>query len=145
MSRLLNPSKKPFLITENSIRKRKITARKPFSNTNKSLLNGSHYGYSGRPITESVLNGLFTLDGQWKVRYWNKAAEKLLGVPARDILGKDLRKEFAEIMPKGFSKFYRKAFLQDIPVHFEKYWREKKTWFDTIAFHCEDILYVSFK
>lgn len=102
-------------------------------------------GYLGKPITEIITNGLFTVDQRWTVKYWNKAAEKLLGVPAADIIGKNLWEEFAGAIPADFYTAYHNAFIGDIPVHFEEYWGSMGTWFDVITYHCDDTLSVSFR
>jgi PAS domain S-box-containing protein len=80
--------------------------------------------YSGKPITEIIANGFFTVDRKWTVQYWNKAGEKLLGVSANDIVGRNLWEKFAGVLPLDFYFVYHKAFLEDIPVHFEEYWGE---------------------
>ncbi len=102
-------------------------------------------GYLGKPITETITNGFFTVDEKWTVKYWNKAAEKLLGVKASDIVGKNLWEKFAGIIPLEFYVVYQKAFLDDIPLHFEEYWGEMGAWFDVITYHCDNTLSVSFK
>jgi PAS domain S-box-containing protein len=102
-------------------------------------------GYMGKPITEIITNGFFTVDQQWTVKYWNKAAETLLGVPAADIIGKNLWKEFAGALPVDFYAVYHNAFIQDIPIHFEEYWGKMGAWFDVITYHCDDTLSVSFR
>jgi PAS domain S-box-containing protein len=101
--------------------------------------------YSRTPITEIIPNGFFTVDRKWTVQYWNKAAENIVGVLAKDIVGKNLWREFAGILPVGFYTIYHKAFLQDIPFHFEEYWEEMGAWFDVVTWHNEDTLSVSFK
>lgn len=113
--------------------------------TNGIQKKGSTHGYTGKPITETLTNGFFTVDQKWTVTYWNKAAEELLGVNAKDIVGKNLWGEFAGSIPIEFYSVYQKAFLQDIPVHFEEYWGEMGAWFDVITYHCDDTLSVSFK
>jgi PAS domain S-box-containing protein len=102
-------------------------------------------GYLGKPITEIITNGFFTVDQHWTVKYWNKAAETLLGVSAAEIIGKNLWQEFAGAVPLDFYAVYHNAFIQDIPVHFEEYWGEMGTWFDVITYHCDNTLSVSFK
>jgi PAS domain-containing protein len=102
-------------------------------------------GYSGKAITDIITNGFFTVDRHWTVIYWNSAAEKLLGMPAHDIMGKNLWNVFVEIIPLNFYHVYHKAFLQDIPTHFTEYWAEKECWFDVITYHYDDSLSVSFK
>jgi PAS domain S-box-containing protein len=102
-------------------------------------------GYLGKPITEIITNGFFTVDQQWTVKYWNKAAETLLGVQAADIIGKNLWKQFAGALPVDFYAVYHNAFIEDIPFHFEEYWGKMGTWFNVITFHCDNTLSVSFR
>lgn len=101
--------------------------------------------YQGKPVTETLTNGFFSVDDKWTVKYWNKAAEKILGVPASDIVGKNLWKEFAGIIPVEFYAIDQKTFRRDIPVHFEEYWGQMGAWFDVITYHCDNTLSVSFK
>jgi PAS domain S-box-containing protein len=101
--------------------------------------------YLGKPITEIITNGFFTVDPHWIVKYWNKAAERLLGVAATDIIGKNLWEEFAGAIPLDFYTVYHNAFIEDIPSHFEEYWGKMGTWFDVITYHCDDTLSVSFR
>jgi len=114
-------------------------------NTNGVKNTGSSNGYPRKPITEIITNGFFTVDKRWTVKYWNKAAERLLGVQSKDIVGENLWEKFAGAIPLDFYAVYHKAFLQDIPVHFEEYWGEMGAWFDVITYHCDDTLSVSFK
>jgi PAS domain S-box-containing protein len=116
-------------------------AGKPLSTRNAV----DKHRYPGKPITEIITNGFFTVDHRWTVKYWNKAAETLLGVPAADIIGKNLWEEFAGALPVDFYAVYHNAFIQDIPTHFEEYWGEMGAWFDVITYHCDDTLSVSFR
>jgi PAS domain S-box-containing protein len=113
--------------------------------TNHGKKTGSHVWYPQKPITEIVTNGFFAVDQRWTVKYWNSAAEELLGVAKADIVGKNLWEEFAGIIPINFYSAYHKAFLQDVPVHFVEYWAEKGTWFEVITYHNNNTLSVSFK
>jgi len=106
---------------------------------------GGHTTYPGKPVTEILANGFFTVDDKWSVKYWNKAAEKILGVPAKDIVGKNLWEEFAGIIPVEFYALDQKTFRHDIPLHFEEYWGQLGAWFDVITYHCDNTLSVSFK
>jgi PAS domain S-box-containing protein len=102
-------------------------------------------GYHGKPITEIITNGFFTVDRLWTVKYWNKAAETILGVPAADIIGKNLWEEFAGAIPVDFYTVYHNAFIQHIPAHFEEYWGKMGAWFDVVTYHCGNTLSVSFR
>jgi PAS domain S-box-containing protein len=115
------------------------------SKTNNSKKTINRKSYPAKSISETVINGFFEIDSQWKVKHWNKAAEKLLGKQAGDIIGKNLWDEFAGVIPLNFYAVYHKAFLQDAPVHFEEYWGEMGAWYDVILYHYDDNVSVSFK
>ena len=101
--------------------------------------------YNGKPITDIITNGFFTVDRHWTVTYWNEAAEKLLSVLAKDIIGKNLWEQFVHIIPLNFYVVYHKAFLHEIPVHFNEYWAEMGAWFDVVTYNHNNTLSVSFK
>jgi len=107
--------------------------------------NKNGIGYSGMRIAEIIANGFFKVDRKWTVKYWNKAAEKILGVASKDIVGKNIWDVFAESISREFYTAYHNAFLPDIPAHFEEYWPQMGSWFDVITYHYDDILSVSFK
>ena len=115
------------------------------SNTNGIEKKGSIISYPGKSIIETITNGFFTVDQNWTVKYWNKAAEKLLGVRAKEIVGKNLWEKFAGLIPLEFYAVYHKAFLQSGPLYFEEYWGEIGAWFDVITYYKNDTLSVSFK
>jgi PAS domain S-box-containing protein len=118
---------------------------KLLSTINNNKHPDTSYRYPGKPITETISNGFFTVDKRWTVKYWNKAAEKLLGVPAPDIVGKNLWEKFAAIIPLNFYTVYHKAFIEDVPLHFKEYWGEMGDWFDVVTYYSNDTLSVSFK
>ena len=108
----------------------------------------AHLQSTGNPvysIAETVTNGFFTVDNKWTVKQWNPAAEKILSVPATDIIGKNLWQKFEGVIPIELFKVDLRAFLKDKPVHFHQYWGEMGAWFDVITYHCDDALSVSFK
>ncbi len=77
-------------------------AVKLLSNISAVTKTAGNKSYLGKSITETITNGFFTVDHKWTVKYWNKAAEKLLRVQAKDIVGKNLWEEFAELIPLNF-------------------------------------------
>jgi len=42
----------------------------------------------GRVILDSVSEGVFTVDHQWRIAYFNRAAERITGVPRDDAIGR---------------------------------------------------------
>jgi PAS domain S-box-containing protein len=113
--------------------------------TNGVPHNDRSTSYNGKPVIETLTNGYFIVDQKWTVKYWNKAAEKLLGVAETDIVGKNLWQHFSKSIPIEFYAVYNKAFLQDIPIHFQEYWGEMGAWFDVTTWYFDDALCVSFK
>lgn len=91
---------------------------KLLSTTNGVPKTGNNTGYGGKLITEIITNEFFIVDRKWTVKYWNKAAERLLGVVSGYIVGKNLWEEFAGTIPLDFYAVYHKAFLQDILCSF---------------------------
>jgi PAS domain S-box-containing protein len=118
---------------------------KPMPEKNGVKQKHDRHGYSEKRATKTVSNGFFTVDQNWTVRYWNRTAEYLLGVEAKDIVGKNFWEKFRHSLPTDFYTVYRKAFLKDIPPHFEEYWGKMGAWFDVITYYCQDTLSVSFK
>lgn len=116
----------------------------PLNTSGFNQINGKNQ-YTGKSITETLINGFITVDQQWKVIFWNQAAEKLLGVQASEIVGLNLWDRFAAILPADFYRVYENAFLTDAPVHFVEYWPEMGSWFDVVCYHCGDTLSISFK
>ncbi len=101
--------------------------------------------YPATAIAETLTNGFFTVDNAWTVKYWNKAAEKILKVPATDIVGKNLWQKFEGIIPIELFNVDQRAFIKDTPVHFHEYWGEMGAWFDIVTYHNNNTLSVSFK
>ncbi|HTI93517.1 MAG TPA: PAS domain-containing protein [Puia sp.] len=98
-----------------------------------------------KPMAEIISNGFFIVDPKWIVQHWNKAAEDLLAIRADDIVGHNLWKALAGIVPSEFYAVCKDAFLWDIPNHPVQYWEEMGAWFDVVTCCFEDRLSVSFK
>lgn len=50
--------------------------------------------YRPQPALEALADGVCVLDRDWRVSYWNAAAERLLAIPRRRLLGRVLWNEF---------------------------------------------------
>ncbi len=98
-----------------------------------------------KPITETIINGFFTVDPNWTVTLWNKAAEKILGFSEKDMLGNNLWDRLSKILPRQFYTIYHKSTIREIPFHFEEYWGEMGAWYDVTTYYFKETLSVSFK
>jgi PAS domain S-box-containing protein len=76
--------------TRKSIQKREYTER---SQTLKEL---EYREQRYRSIAESIPDGMVTIDSQGKVVFWNRAAEKMFGYTADEVIGKPITR----IMPE---------------------------------------------
>jgi PAS domain S-box-containing protein len=118
---------------------------KPYSAENGIRKLETNIGYPKKISTEIISNGFFKVDNKWTVKYWNRAAERIIGISARDILGKNLWKEFPSALPLEFYSIYHNKVIGDNPAHREEYLGKMGSWFDVIIYHYGDTVSVSFK
>jgi PAS domain S-box-containing protein len=50
-----------------------------------------------KQLTESITDIFFALDKNFNITYWNKTSEEITGIPARDVLGKNLFEFFPKV------------------------------------------------
>jgi len=55
-------------------------------------------GASAEAILESISDGVFTVDNEWRITSFNRAAEEITGVPRREALGKPCHEVFRASM-----------------------------------------------
>ena len=93
-------------------------------------------------IVESLGDGFFALDRQWRVTYWNEKAADMTGRKRTDVMGTD----FWELYPKAkslkfFGEFHRAA-GENTPVCFEEYSTSLQAWMEVSAYPSPDGLSV---
>ncbi len=49
---------------------------------------GTERGDSTAEILDSIADGVFTVDGEWKITFFNRAAEDIIGVPREEAVGR---------------------------------------------------------
>lgn len=80
-------------------------------------------------IMESMTDGFFAIDSNWKITYVNKEALRLLGMKIDHIIGKSVWHTFPSLLNTKFEDGYHKATSQKKTVRIEEYFEPKKTWF----------------
>jgi signal transduction histidine kinase len=115
------------------------------SNTDEQNNVSNKHRYPDKPVPDIITTGFFIVDRDWTVRHWNKAAENLLAVRAKDIIGLNLWEVLGRAVPVEFFKAYHKVFLRDNPLAFVSCWEEMGNWLDVVAYHFDGGLSVSFK
>jgi len=96
-------------------------------------------------ILESIGDAFFAVDKNWVVTYWNRMAEKMLGMPKADIIDRNLWDVYADFIDSESYKKYHLALETNSIVRFEDYFPQNDTWFDISAFPSEKGLAVYFK
>ncbi len=96
-------------------------------------------------ILESIGDGFFTLDKNWIVTYWNNEAEKMLGTPKDQVVGKNLWHVFSSHINSHSYKKYNQAIESGERVFFEDYYQALERWFEISAYPSKNGLSVYFK
>src|ERR1051325_3557134 len=85
-------------------------------------------------ILESITDGFVSLDDQWNIIYVNQAAQRLIGKPASELLGKNQWQEFPASVGTAIEYEYRRAVAENTPVEFEHFYSDWGRWFEIKAF-----------
>lgn len=96
-------------------------------------------------ILESIGDAFFAVDDEWKVTYWNKQAETILGKVKNDIVGKNLWEEYPDAIDTDFYRQYHRAMESGEIVNFEEYYPTMDTWLEVTVYPSENGLSVYFK
>lgn len=85
---------------------------------------------------ESIPDAFISIDRDWRYTYVNKKAEHILGRPRGEIIGKDMRAEYAK-GDKALER-YQLVFETGKPQLFEEYVKHLNMWFDDRAYPSRD-------
>lgn len=98
-----------------------------------------------RKTLESITDGFFSLDRDWRFVYLNNEAARLLQQPRAALIGENFWSRFPEAIGTRLERAYRQAMLAQKTVAFEEYYRPFKTWFEIRAFPSKEGLAVYFQ
>ncbi|HEV3409144.1 MAG TPA: response regulator, partial [Chthoniobacterales bacterium] len=85
-------------------------------------------------ILENTADGFFAVDRDWKISYFNRKAEMLLGRTRDEVLGMDLWTSFPDLRDSLFETNYRLVMTQLGPLEFEASDVSGKMWFEVLAY-----------
>jgi PAS domain S-box-containing protein len=85
-------------------------------------------------ILESITDGFFALDRDWRFTYVNGEAEKLLRRKRGELLGRSIWSEFPEAIGREFQHEYERAMAGQQSVNFEAYYEPLRMWVDVRAY-----------
>lgn len=94
---------------------------------------------------ESITDGFFTLDTEWRFTYLNREAERTLGCSRHRLIGQTIWTAFPEAQGSDFEMEYRHAHETQSAVHFETYFPPLALWCEVHAYPSEEGLAVYFR
>ncbi len=95
-------------------------------------------------ILETIGDGFFTTNNQWEITYWNKSAERTLGIKRENILFHKIEPILIDKIGKNFYELLRKAFNTKENIHFETFLLDRERWIDVSVYPHETGLAVYF-
>jgi PAS domain S-box-containing protein len=93
-------------------------------------------------ILESIGDAFFAMKEDFTVTYWNKTAERLIGVKREDLIGKSLWEVFPDAVDLPSYANYNKVLKTKEPITFEDYYG---VWLEVNAYPSEEGISVFFR
>ncbi len=94
---------------------------------------------------ESISDGFFALDQDWRFTYLNSQAARLLNRLSADLIGNSIWEEFPESMGSLFEDEYRRAATEQVTVSFESFYAPLNAWYAVRAYPIASGLAVYFQ
>ena len=83
-----------------------------------------------RSILESITDGFFVLDTDWRFTYINTTGERILDRMPGDLIGKSLWVEFPGTVGSEFEEVYRRVFAIGVGESFSAYYPNFARWYE---------------
>ncbi len=77
---------------------------------------------------QTMTDGFFVLDREWRFTAVNPAAERVLRRPAGQLLGRSIWHEFPEAVGSNFHKQFERALAEGVPVAFVDFYEPLDLW-----------------
>jgi PAS domain S-box-containing protein len=90
-------------------------------------------------ILESISGGFFALDSEFRITYWNRAAEAGTGLPAPEVLGKNVFEVFPNAKDAALGEKYRLAMATKTFQSIESAYKDERfeAWYDVRIYPAE--------
>src|SRR5581483_1560338 len=89
-------------------------------------------------ILDTISEGFYVLDGQWRYTYVNREAIELGRRPKEELLGKNIWEVYPESVGNQFYVELHRAMREQVPVHFEDFATPLGRWFANDVYPSED-------
>jgi PAS domain S-box-containing protein len=77
---------------------------------------------------ESITDAFMTVDRDWRFTYINAEAERRIGRPRAEILGRDMWETFPDVVGSRMHEHNERAMREGVAVAFEEYYEPTKSW-----------------
>ena len=98
-----------------------------------------------RTILESITDGFFALDRDWRITYINAAGERFLDRTPGDLIGKCLWDEFSGIAGSEFERVYRRVVAGRVGESFTAHYPNFDRWYELTVYPAPEGLSVYFR
>ena len=98
-----------------------------------------------RTILESITDGFFALDCDWRITYINAAGERFLNRTPGDLIGKVMWDEFPGIAGSDFERLYRRVVARRVGESITAYYPNFDRWYELTAYPAPEGLSVYFR
>lgn len=90
-----------------------------------------------RVILESITDGFFALDRDWRFTYVNSEGEQLIGFRRDEMMGRSIWEAYPQAVGTAFHREYTRAMQDRVPVEFESFYPPLNAWFRVKAYPAE--------
>ena len=111
----------------------------------RELLEAKASDLRSRAILESITDGFFTLDPDWRFDYANPEAERILGCAPGALLGRVLWEQYPGTVGSEFERAYRRVAESRVAESFLAFYPDHGRWYDVRAFPSPSGLTVYFR
>ncbi|MEP7302033.1 MAG: PAS domain S-box protein [Caldimonas sp.] len=94
---------------------------------------------------ESISDGFYTLDREWRFTYVNTEALRMMQRPRDDLMGRVIWEAIPRLLGTGFERQYRDAVERNCAISVESYYAPWEQWLEVHAYPSEAGLTVSFR
>lgn len=81
-------------------------------------------------LLESITDGFYSLDHQWRFTYLNSAAERISGRTRSELLGRTVWEAFPEAVNTPAYEHYHRAVRENVAVEFELFYEPLDVWLE---------------
>ncbi|BAY11369.1 PAS domain S-box protein [Calothrix sp. NIES-2098] len=96
-------------------------------------------------ILESMTDAFYSLDCNWCFTYINSCAERILGQPRHELLGKNIWEQYPVFNSTVVYRQYHRACTEKVPINFEYYYQACDCWYDIHVYPSEEGINVYFQ